>query len=536
MNFLVDSANGPIQPTSSLSQSIGAPFASASGGTTVVGVGICAAYGWAPAYLWAIFASVFGGGLFACASFWLVRQYPTRGASEIIAALLGRSSLGLFYIVLGMVLCLLAPLLALAAGEMMAANGSAAVAVLVTVLIVLIGSRLPSLHGFIPIFCISSSVIVISLGGEFGFGLQGYLSVSVGEHNTVFPARAIWVLLVAVLCGWVAERSRHNSAMATMIGSSASIGLLLVIGSVLTGLIMVNPPIVAPAFVESGHFLQIMPLLAILMTGGALSSFHAFVNDPESGSLRGNGLQIAYARAALDGLLAVTVILVTATIGASQEEWLATVGAVDTRSPIHLWLAQFAIGVSLMAPALGIEPEFARNLISYAMILATLSALERCFRVLHYLLSEVVASTPANKIPLSRRWLYIAAGVFAFALLFKHHGLGYELWPIIGAASQIFAGTILGVVIINLKRKAKPTRVILTVCATLWVLVLVACAISFYIWFTQSQFVYLIPWGMLLVIGSSLAMRLAWRLRKVRLLSDSQVTHTVTQEMSSNSA
>lgn len=534
-NFLIDSSTGPIEPTSSLSQSIGAPFAAASGGTTVVGVGICATFGWLPAYLWAIIVSTFAGGLFACASYWLVRQYPTRGASEIIAALLGRSSLSLFYIVLGILLCLLAPMLALAAGELLAANSGASLAVLLTLIIVAVSSLFPRIQVAVPVICIAASIAAISMSDEWGFGMQGYVSFNVGDHTSVLPARAMWILVVAVLCGWLAERSRRNGGIASMIGSTASIGLLLVIGSALIGLMLVNPQIMAPAFNTEGQRMLMLPLLFVFMTGGAVNAFHAFVNDPESDTFRGNGLQIAYARAALDGLLAVSVILITATIGANTEQWQASVGTIDSQSPIHLWLAQFAIGISLLAPELGIDSVFARDLVSFVMILATLSALERCFRVLHYLMSEVVASTPVNRVPLARRWVYLVAAVFACALLIKSYGIGYNLWPIMGTASHIFTGTILGVVIINLKRKGKSSSIALLVCSLLWVAVLAACAFSVYVWSVESRFVYLIPWAALFFIGSALATRLLWRLSKVEKNDKALQHNTITQEIPSHS-
>ncbi len=431
-------------------------FTAVAGAAPIIGPGIAVIWGWAPAFLWVVFGTIFFAGVHDFGAIWASIRNDAKSIGALTGDVVGERARNLFMVVIFLLLLMVNAVFAVAIANALQATPSSVIPAWSAVAVALvIGVLIYRLHVKILWPTVVGTVIL-------------YLVIYVGERVPVTlpedflglgPAPQ-WILILFVYAGiasllpvWLLLQPRDY-----INGIQLFIGLGLLYGAVL----LARPEIVAPAFnfdLPTGTP-PIAPLLFVTVACGAVSGFHGLVGSGTTSKQLDKETDarfVGYLGSAGEGALALMAILAATAGFASREEWLGVYSQFGAGG-----IAAFVTGGSLIVTnGIGISREFGATLLTVMAVLFAGTTMDAGVRLQRYIVQEW--GTIYKIAPLRNG--YIATGfavASCLALAFGAGGAqgtgGMILWPLFGTTNQILAGLTLLVISVILVKLGRPSR------------------------------------------------------------------------------
>ena len=247
--------------------------------------------------------------------------------------------------------------------------------------------------------------------------------------------------------------------------------LCIAMALLLLGVVIVHPPMVAPATqLDAPGAPALIPLLFITVACGAISGFHCLVSSGTSSKQcdkETSAQTISYGGMLLEGMLAVLVIIACgAGIGLGIEQdgtlfqgteafsrhyasWKGNAGLADK-------LKAFIVGSGNLISGIGLPSKVVLTLMGVFVASFAATTLDTATRLQRYVVSELAHSC---RLPwLGRKHPATAVAVItALLLAFSSGGSGTGamiLWPLFGAVNQLLGGLALLVITVWLARRS----------------------------------------------------------------------------------
>lgn len=502
-------------------------LASLAAGAAVTGSMVSLIWGWIPAFLWAVVATVTAAGTYGLGSLWLSLRYPGLNPAEIAARLLGAPAHTLLALFAFLPLLLMNAACATLAAQLLSGFPQAVLPFwTIVVLAWLLGGYLRGRKDF---EIISASLVALALClmavwllGEFPLTFTGALNFESKTSYLALDANVAWVLILFVY-GYHATRQpmwkliRPRGFLTALL-----LGVMLFI--CYTAIVIDHPVLGAPEFHAGPDIPATLPWLFVTLTSGAVAGFHLLIaNGITARQIKRetDARYIGYGGALALGLLALSAVIIGATGFANTQEWSRYYASWETLRDLHKVLDLYINGFARLAGGIGMDAALARTLGAVVIVGLLIATLEAGLRVQKQLLTGLTERFP-SLLPGNEK-TQIAIVVILSAALALHDGRGLgglAGWPLFGLADQLLA--VLGFLLLALalRNNGRPAiwivvPLIFMAAVTHWAFVTLALQ-----WWSAGQWL-LFGLGMLL-----LAMELALAVLALNTLKTSTPSPT----------
>ncbi|MDH3452359.1 MAG: hypothetical protein OEN20_08060, partial [Gammaproteobacteria bacterium] len=402
--FAVVDQNEPIGADHALV--FGHHAATIIGGTTILGVGIGLAWGWAPAFLWIVAATAVLAGTLAIGGVWIREHY----APEELFGVRGAVPL---YGLLGAWLLCINPLLALTVASSVDAVPSALLPVLVLALFsrALAGylSRIPMAATAVAVIGL---VLIIATGQAWPLSINGTIVIDLAGFDWALEPYLLLLVVILALAhlGAALPAARLGKPKGYLVMINLTVfALAALLGLVVTGADMSAPPYHRPSGISSP-----VPLLFVAITGGAVAAFHALVEHTGAPTQPIARARFTYGIAVADGVVAILILFVV--IGSiTGEAWERAFATWPLQGSLDQWALRIIDASAGALASLGIPPGWGRGWAAFTIASLAMVTLEAGFRVQQFLLDRVAPPKRDNTAWRARRGRLpvVAVGVLA---------------------------------------------------------------------------------------------------------------------------
>lgn len=461
-------------------------FTSVAGAAPIVGPAIAVIWGWLPAFLWVVIGTIFAGAVHDFGALWISTRHRGESIGTLAQGIIGARGRTLFLFIIFFLLLMVNAVFAVIIANLFIANPGAilpiwteipiAIAVGVLVYRTRVGILAPSLVAVVLMYAMVwlGQYVQPEMFDLFGFApTAAQLQAAAGDAAAAADAarvdgvRATWIVILLAY-GFVASalpiwlllqpRDYINSHQ-----------LFVALAVIFAGVLITNPPVVAPAIADHlpadapGWF----PLLFITVACGAISGAHGLVASGTTSKQldrEPHARMVGYGGAIGEGVLALTAIIATTAgfaVYAGVDGWQAHYSSFASASAggVHA----FVSGVGEIAAGIGIPREVATIFAAVVVISFAATTMDTCIRLQRYIVEELGSH---YGIPVLRNGLAATAvAVVTVALLalgVDRGAGGMRIWPLFGTTNQLTGGLTLLVVslfLLMLGRKAWVTAV-----------------------------------------------------------------------------
>lgn len=461
-------------------------FTSVAGAAPIVGPAIAVIWGWLPAFLWVVLGTIFAGAVHDFGTLWIATRHKGRSIGTLAESIVGSRARVLFLLIIFFLLLLVNAVFAVVIANLLLANpgavlpvwGALAVALVVGLLIYRTGVGIlwPSLAALVILYGLIwlGQYFPYELPDLVGFEATAAQLADAGGDPAVAAAaartdgvRTGWVVILfayafvaSVLPVWLLLQPRDyvNSHQ-----------LFVALGIIFLGVLLTNPPVVAPAVNRAlpPDAPSWFPLLFITIACGAISGFHGLVASGTSCKQldkETDARYVGYGGAVGEGILALTSILAT-TAG-----FAVFVGIDGWHEHYGTWArasagatTAFVNGVGVLAEGIGIPHAVATIFAAVVVITFAATTMDTGVRLQRYIIAELGAQYRLQWV--QNRWVATTVAVVscaALALGLDRGAGGMRLWPLFGTTNQLTGALSLLVVtlfLLALKRKIWITAV-----------------------------------------------------------------------------
>lgn len=454
---------------------LGHHIAAISGGAVFAAPAVALAWGWIPVFLWITIGSAVAAGTYALGSFWLSSRYPEDLGRLIYRLIGGRAHATLLLLTVVALLIVVAAAAGLSA-TLLAAYPEAA---LPSIALALLGWGFGScLHGRaeslllpVSIGALVFAVLIIWLLGHIPFAFNGALTVTLRDSVGIsIDSTIVWVVLLLVyafhaarLPVWKLMRPR---------GFLVALTLILLLLSFYVALIVQHPTITAPEFNSPQSVPHSLPWLFLVVGSGALAGWHFLIIREVTGrELRRetDAGYVGYGAALVQGLIALSAVLLGATAYAGRDVWLAHYAMAPNVADFPRAVVFYVDSYARLVTALGLDSLVATYFAATVIAGLSIAVLETAVRALKNVLID--ASPPAPVVlpkrdgERVRLWLVVAGG----GLLALHDGRGLgglATWPVLALISLWLAAAGFALMMLALRAARRTVPLVVALAAT----------------------------------------------------------------------
>jgi len=489
-------------------------FTSVAGAAPIVGPAIAVIWGWAPAFLWVVFGTIFFAGIHDFGAIWASVRNKAKSVGALTGDVVGKRARSIFMIVIFLVLLMVNAVFAVVIAGLMMNFPSAVVPVWGAIIVALIIGQL-----------IYRRILSLALVSLIGVGAL-YALIGIGPSVPIqMPAEvggmsgnAVWILILfgyaaiaSLLPVWMLLQPRDY-----INGLQLFIGLLILYGA----LVLLNPVLVAPAFnsdVPAGTP-SLIPLLFVTIACGAISGFHGLVSSGTTSKQLNKETDarfVGYFGAVGEGMLALAAILAATAGFATLGDWQAMYSAFG-QGGVNAFVEG---GAFIIHNGLGLPEVTAATLLTVMAALFAGTTMDTGLRLQRYIFQEWGDIY-------NQQWMKkpaIATGLAVGTCLLLAFGAGGAdgsggliIWPLFGTTNQLLAGLTLLVITVMLVRMKRPMWFTLAPLCFLLVMTILALLMQLRTFWNQGNMFLLVLDIVVLVAAIMVAMECASALKRSR--------------------
>lgn len=489
-------------------------FTSVAGAAPIVGPAIAVIWGWAPAFLWVVFGTIFFAGIHDFGAIWASVRNKAKSVGALTGDVVGKRARSIFMIVIFLVLLMVNAVFAVVIAGLMMNFPSAVVPVWGAIIVALIIGQL-----------IYRRILSLALVSLIGVGAL-YALIGIGPSVPIqMPAEvggmsgnAVWILILfgyaaiaSLLPVWMLLQPRDY-----INGLQLFIGLLILYGA----LVLLNPVLVAPAFnsdVPAGTP-SLIPLLFVTIACGAISGFHGLVSSGTTSKQLNKETDarfVGYFGAVGEGMLALAAILAATAGFATLGDWQAMYSAFG-QGGVNAFVEG---GAFIIHNGLGLPEVTAATLLTVMAALFAGTTMDTGLRLQRYIFQEWGDIY-------NQQWMKkpaIATGLAVGTCLLLAFGAGGAdgsggliIWPLFGTTNQLLAGLTLLVITVMLVRMKRPMWFTLAPLCFLLVMTILALLLQLRTFWNQGNMFLLVLDIVVLVAAIMVAMECASALKRSR--------------------
>ena len=475
---------------------LGHHVAALAGGTTITGSVMALFWGWIPALLWLVVGTTLAGGVYGLGSLWLSVRHPGVGVAELAHRYVGPAAQAFFATgALALLLLLNAVAVVLIADLFTEYPGSVLPFWALVVIAIVFGRFIRRRHDGLDlavatVIALAIGLLAIGLLGNVPIAFTGALNLDFRGHSFVtLDAVPLWVILMLIY-GFYATRAPVWKFIRPR-GFLTAVFLLLALVAFYGGVLIERPELVAPEFNPAAKNPGMLPWLFVTLTSGALAGFHLLIiNGLTAKQLdrETDARYIGYGGALVDGLLALSAVIVGGVAFSGAPQWNEFYGSWDGVQNLGSLLALYIDGFARFIAGLGVDASFARTFAAVIVISLLATTLEAGLRVQKHLLAEIGRRYRIEALDRPKILLWLTVGLTAALALYggrDHGALAY--WSLYGVLNLTLAG--LGLLLIAgvLRHFHFPLRYVLapaliTLGASLW-----AFGVLLIYWWTRGN-------------------------------------------------
>ena len=461
-------------------------FTSVAGAAPIVGPAIAVIWGWLPAFLWVVLGTIFAGAVHDFGALWLSVRNRGQSIGTLTQGVIGARARTLFLLIIFFLLLMVNAVFAVVIANLFMANPGAVLPVWLEVPTALAigllvyrtraGILVPSLVGLLLLYVYIwlGQFVQPQLPDLFQFApTAAQLQAAGGDPAAAAAAatadgvRAGWVLIMilyaliaSTLPVWLLLQPRDyiNSHQ-----------LFVALAVIFAGVIITNPPVLAPAINGAlpadapGWF----PLLFITIACGAISGFHGLVASGTTSKQldrETDARYVGYGGMAGEGTLALTSIIATTAgfaLYAGADGWRDHYASFASASSGGV--TAFVQGVGALAEGTGIPGQVAVIFAAVVVISFAATTMDTGLRLQRYIIEELGSQ---YRIRLLENGLFAAVAaavtVAVLALGVDRGAGGMRIWPLFGTTNQLTGALtllVLTIVLLALKRNAWVTGI-----------------------------------------------------------------------------
>ena len=456
-------------------------FTSVAGAAPIVGPAIAVIWGWLPAFLWVTLGTVFAGAVHDFGALWLSTRHKGQSIGTLTQGIVGSRARTLFLLIIFFLLLMVNAVFAVIIANLFIANPGAifpvwmalptAVVVGLLVYRTRAGILIPSLVALVLLYVYIwlGQYIQPQLPDFFGFApTAAQLQAAGGDMAaaqlaaTTDGIRAGWVIIMLIyglmastLPIWLLLQPRDyiNSHQ-----------LFVALGVIAAGIVVLNPPVLAPAV--STHLPadapSWFPLLFITIACGAISGFHGLVASGTTSKQldrETDARYVGYGGMTGEGTLALMSILATTAgfaLFAGADGWREHYSSFASASAGGV--NAFVNGVGVLAEGIGIPHAVAVIFAAVVVISFAATTMDTGVRLQRYIIEELGSQ---YRIKLLENGLFASivavAAIGALALGVDRGAGGMRIWPLFGTTNQLTGALtllVITIVLLSLKRNA----------------------------------------------------------------------------------
>lgn len=489
-------------------------FTSVAGAAPIVGPAIAVIWGWAPAFLWVVFGTIFFAGIHDFGAIWASVRNKAKSVGALTGDVVGKRARSIFMIVIFLVLLMVNAVFAVVIAGLMMNFPSAVVPVWGAIIVALIIGQL--IYRRILSLAVVSVIGVGALYALIGIGPS--VPIQMPAEVAGMSGNAVWILILfgyaaiaSLLPVWMLLQPRDY-----INGLQLFIGLLILYGA----LVLLNPVLVAPAFnsdVPAGTP-SLIPLLFVTIACGAISGFHGLVSSGTTSKQLNKETDarfVGYFGAVGEGMLALAAILAATAGFATLGDWQAMYSAFG-QGGVNAFVQG---GAFIIHNGLGLPEVTAATLLTVMAALFAGTTMDTGLRLQRYIFQEWGDIY-------NQQWMKkpaIATGLAVGTCLLLAFGAGGAdgsggliIWPLFGTTNQLLAGLTLLVITVMLVRMKRPMWFTLAPLCFLLVMTILALLMQLRTFWNQGNMFLLVLDIVVLVAAIMVAMECASALKRSR--------------------
>ncbi|MGE6605459.1 carbon starvation CstA family protein [Halomonas sp. NPDC076908] len=489
-------------------------FTSVAGAAPIVGPAIAVIWGWAPAFLWVVFGTIFFAGIHDFGAIWASVRNKAKSVGALTGDVVGKRARSIFMIVIFLVLLMVNAVFAVVIAGLMMNFPSAVVPVWGAIIVALIIGQM--IYRRIMSLAVVSVIGVVALYALIGIGPS--VPIQMPAEVAGMSGNAIWILILfgyaaiaSLLPVWMLLQPRDY-----INGLQLFIGLLILYGA----LVLLNPTLVAPAFnsdVPAGTP-SLLPLLFVTIACGAISGFHGLVSSGTTSKQLNKETDarfVGYFGAVGEGMLALAAILAATAGFATLGDWQAMYTSFG-QGGVNAFVQG---GAFIIHNGLGLPEVTAATLLTVMAALFAGTTMDTGLRLQRYIFQEWGDIY-------NQQWMKkpaIATGLAVGSCLLLAFGAGGAdgsggliIWPLFGTTNQLLAGLTLLVITVMLVRMRRPMWFTLAPLCFLLVMTILALLIQLRTFWNQGNMFLLVLDIVVLVAAIMVAMECASALKRSR--------------------
>ncbi|QJD58431.1 carbon starvation protein A [Pseudomonas sp. gcc21] len=495
-------------------------FTSVAGAAPIVGPAIAVIWGWAPAFAWVVFGTIFFAGVHDTGAIWASVRNKARSVGSLTGDVVGKRARSIFMIVIFLVLLMVNAVFAVVIANLMMSFPTAVVPVWGAIIVALIIGQL--------IYRRILSLPVVSVLGVVALYAMIWVGPSVPLQMPAEVAgmsgNAMWILLLflyaaiaSVLPVWVLLQPRDY-----INGLQLFVGLIVLYGAI----VLLNPTMIAPMLnidVPAGTP-SMVPLLFVTIACGAISGFHGLVSSGTTSkqlNREPDARFVGYFGAIGEGGLALAAILVASAGFASLADWQAMYSAFG-QGGVKAFVEG---GAFIIHNGLGVPEVTAATLLTVMAALFAGTTMDTGLRLQRYIFQEwgeIYKQEWMTK-PLPATLLAVGTCLLlAFGAGGADGSGGMIIWPLFGTTNQLLAGLTLLVITVMLVHLRRPMWFTLAPLCFLLVMTVVALLFQLRTFYETGNWFLLGLDIVVLVAAILVALECAAALKRHRALAASE--------------
>ncbi|WP_016913732.1 carbon starvation CstA family protein [Vreelandella stevensii] len=489
-------------------------FTSVAGAAPIVGPAIAVIWGWAPAFMWVVFGTIFFAGIHDFGAIWASVRNKAKSVGALTGDVVGKRARSIFMIVIFLVLLMVNAVFAVVIAGLMMNFSSAVVPVWGAILVALIIGQL--IYRRIMSLPVVSVLGVIALYALIFIGPS--VPIQMPSEVAGMSGNAVWILILfayaaiaSLLPVWMLLQPRDY-----INGLQLFIGLLVLYGA----LVLLNPTLVAPAFnsdVPAGTP-SLIPLLFVTIACGAISGFHGLVSSGTTSKQLNKETDarfVGYFGAVGEGMLALAAILAATAGFATLGDWQAMYSAFG-QGGVNAFVEG---GAYIIHNGLGLPEVTAATLLTVMAALFAGTTMDTGLRLQRYIFQEWgdIYQQPWMKKPAIATGLAVGSCLLlAFGAGGADGSGGLIIWPLFGTTNQLLAGLTLLVITVMLVRLKRPMWYTLAPLCFLLVMTILALLLQLRTFWNQGNMFLLVLDIVVLIAAIMVAMECAAALKRSR--------------------